>query len=105
MPTYEYRCKKGHVFERLQTMNDAPLKRCEKCKGPVERLIGSGAGLIFKGTGFYSTDYKESSATQKADPSSGGKSPAAPAPIGKADSSAKGGSASGGKPAPPTKPK
>ncbi len=59
MPTYEYRCKKGHVFERLQKMTDAPLKRCDKCKGPVERLIGSGAGLIFKGSGFYSTDYKK----------------------------------------------
>lgn len=90
MPTYEYRCKKGHVFERLQTMNEAPLKRCDKCKGPVERLIGGGAGLIFKGTGFYSTDYKKSSAA---------KSPSKP------DSSAKGGPASGGKPTPPTKEK
>lgn len=87
MPTYEYRCKKGHVFERLQKMNDAPLKRCDRCKGPVERLIGSGAGLIFKGSGFYITDYKKSSAAQKSDPrhaegrqaSPGGKPSAAPA--------------------------
>lgn len=83
MPTYEYRCKKGHLFERLQKMSDAPLKRCDKCKGPVERLIGRGAGLIFKGTGFYSTDYKKSSASSdrpKAGPPSAEKqsSPAKP---------------------------
>ena len=75
MPTYEYRCKKGHVFERLQTMSEAPLKRCEKCKSPVERLIGSGAGLIFKGTGFYITDYKKSpKPDSKPSPPSGSKS-------------------------------
>ena len=59
MPTYEYRCltcKKK--FDKLQSMNDKPLKACVFCKGKAERLIGGGAGLIFKGTGFYHTDYK-----------------------------------------------
>ncbi len=59
MPTYEYRCLKcKKTFEKLQSMNDTPVKSCPKCKGKVERLIGAGSGLIFKGTGFYITDYK-----------------------------------------------
>ncbi len=61
MPTYEYKCTKcGHVFEAFQKMSDAPLKQCPKCNGPVERLISGGTGLIFKGSGFYITDYKKS---------------------------------------------
>lgn len=66
MPTYEYECEKcGKVFEAFQSMSDAPLKKCEdkKCKGKVHRLIGAGAGLIFKGSGFYITDYKKSGAS------------------------------------------
>ena len=62
MPTYEYqchRCKKK--FDKLQSMTEPPLTRCVYCKGKVERLISAGAGLIFKGTGFYSTDYKKKS--------------------------------------------
>jgi putative FmdB family regulatory protein len=60
MPTYEYACPKcGHAFELVQSMSDEPLKKCPKCKKTgVKRLIGGGAGLIFKGTGFYITDYK-----------------------------------------------
>lgn len=59
MPTYEYRCKKcGHEFEQFQSMTDEPLKKCSKCKGAVKRLISTGAGIIFKGSGFYETDYK-----------------------------------------------
>lgn len=61
MPTYEYVCRKcGHEFERFQSMLDQPLKRCPDCKKlGVKRLVGKGAGLIFKGTGFYITDYKK----------------------------------------------
>ena len=62
MPTYEYECRRcGHVFERFQNITDEPVKRCPKCKGKVERLIGTGAGVIFKGSGFYSTDYRSDS--------------------------------------------
>lgn len=61
MPTYEYECAAcGHGFEMLQSMKDAKLKKCPKCgKSKLHRLIGSGSGLIFKGTGFYETDYKK----------------------------------------------
>lgn len=70
MPTYEYACPKcGHEFEQFQSMNDEPLKKCPKCKkAGVKRLVGMGAGLIFKGTGFYITDYK----TKRGDKPEGG---------------------------------
>jgi len=59
MPTYEYECRKcGHAFERFQNMTEAPLKRCPQCRGKLQRLFGTGAGIIFKGSGFYETDYK-----------------------------------------------
>jgi putative FmdB family regulatory protein len=61
MPTYEYVCQKcGHEFEQFQSMRDEPLKKCPKCKkSALKRLVGGGAGLIFKGSGFYITDYKK----------------------------------------------
>jgi putative FmdB family regulatory protein len=64
MPTYEYECQAcGHDFEELQSMTDAKLTKCPKCgKNKLARLIGSGAGMIFKGSGFYETDYKKKSA-------------------------------------------
>ena len=59
MPTYEYRCKKcGYEFEKFQQITAEPLKKCPKCGGHVERLISGGAGIIFKGSGFYETDYE-----------------------------------------------
>jgi len=61
MPTYEYECKRcGHEFERFQIMSAAPIRTCPKCGGSVRRLIGSGAGIIFKGSGFDATDYGSS---------------------------------------------
>jgi len=57
MPTYEYECKScGHSFEVFQSMSDEPLKTCDKCGKEVRRLIFGGAGVIFKGSGFYVTD-------------------------------------------------
>ncbi len=57
MPIYEYECKKcGHLFEVIQKVSDGPIKKCEKCKGKVERLISSPA-IQFKGSGWYVTDY------------------------------------------------
>jgi putative FmdB family regulatory protein len=62
MPTYEYECQRcSHRFERFQGIKDEPVKRCPKCKGKVARLIGTGAGVIFKGSGFYTTDYRSDS--------------------------------------------
>lgn len=61
MPTYDYECQKcGLVFEKFQSMKDEPLKVCAtpECGGAVKRLIGTGAGIIFKGSGFYETDYR-----------------------------------------------
>ena len=77
MPTYEYVCPKcSHEFELFQSMRDEPLKKCPKCKkAGVKRLVGGGAGLIFKGTGFYITDYKKKTGS----PSDGG-GEAKPAP-------------------------
>ena len=62
MPTYEYECRKcGHSFEQFQNMSDKPLEKCPKCGAKVRRLIGAGAGIVFKGSGFYATDYGSSS--------------------------------------------
>jgi putative FmdB family regulatory protein len=59
MPTYEYKCMNcNHTFEVFQSMSAEPVKECPKCNGPVKRLIGSGLSPIFKGSGFYQTDYK-----------------------------------------------
>ncbi len=60
MPTYDYRCNAcGHQFEEFQMMSDAELKKCPECKkNKLERLIGSGAGFLFKGSGYYLTDYR-----------------------------------------------
>src|SRR5580700_3522396 len=93
MPTYEYVCSKcGHEFEKYQPISAAALKTCPKelCgqkkwgKGNVKRAIGTGGGLLFKGTGFYITDYRsegyKSAAKKDVAPSSGGDSKAAAAP-------------------------
>jgi putative FmdB family regulatory protein len=71
MPTYEYECDAcQHKFEELQSITEKPLKKCPKCKkSKLRRLFGIGAGLIFKGSGFYQTDYRSESykAAAKAD--------------------------------------
>ena len=83
MPTYEYVCTKcDHQFEIFQSMKDKPLTVCtkEKCKlkrwgkGRVKKLLGSGAGLIFKGSGFYITDYRSEGYKQAAKKEAGGDS-------------------------------
>lgn len=63
MPTYDYVCDAcGHQFEAFQSMSEAKLRKCPECKRlKLRRLVGAGAGLIFKGSGFYETDYKKKS--------------------------------------------
>jgi putative FmdB family regulatory protein len=104
MPTYEYSCEKcGGTFEIVQSMRDASLKECPKklCRqkkwghGKVKRLIGRGAGLIFKGSGFYITDYRSDSYREGAKKDA----PAAPATADK-PATAKEGKAPTASPAP-----
>jgi putative FmdB family regulatory protein len=85
MPTYDYKCSEcGHVFETMHSMKDAPLTTCPNCgKEALVRLIGAGSGMIFKGSGFYLTDYKSGSgggsASSTASPAKSETKPAAPA--------------------------
>jgi putative FmdB family regulatory protein len=72
MPTYEYECKKcGYQFDRFQSITAAPLKTCPKCKGRVHRMLTTGSGIIFKGSGFYETDYKHQHASVETPPAEG----------------------------------
>lgn len=58
MPTYEYKCLAcGVEFDAFQKMSDSPLDKCVECRGKVRRVVSGGSGLIFKGSGFYITDY------------------------------------------------
>lgn len=70
MPLYEYQCSNcGNMLEELQKMSDEPLKKCPECgKNTLKRLIGTGAGLIFKGSGFYLTDYKNAKSSSPESP-------------------------------------
>ena len=62
MPTYEYECLACKTtFEKFQSITDKPLKKCPSCQGKVKRLISRGSGFIFKGSGFYATDYRSDS--------------------------------------------
>lgn len=66
MPTYEYKCDScGYNFEKIQSIKDEPLKICPKCNGKAKRLISAGGGFIFKGSGFYTTDYRSESYKKK----------------------------------------
>lgn len=63
MPTYEYECDNcNKTFEVFQKITDEPLKKCPKCGKKIKRLIGGGSGVIFKGSGFYATDYRKGAA-------------------------------------------
>jgi putative FmdB family regulatory protein len=92
MPTYEYKCTNcSHHFEQFQSMKDAALRKCPKCaKNALERLIGTGAAVLFKGSGFYQTDYRSESykAAHKAETSAANPK--------SAESSGGGGSGNGG---------
>ncbi len=86
MPTYEYICNAcEHEFERFQSITEAPVRTCPKCgKRSAKRRIGSGAGILFRGSGFYETDYRTDDYRKKAKSetdaaSNGTEKPAAPA--------------------------
>jgi len=91
MPTYDYRCPRGHEFEEFQSITAEPVAKCPECGRKAKRLISAGAGLIFKGSGFYITDYKKNGkpsgesesksdkAGDTAKPAEGSKPPAAAA--------------------------
>lgn len=67
MPTYQYECLKcPHTFDASQSMRAEPLKICPVCKGELKRLIGTGGGILFKGSGFYQTDYRSATYQKKA---------------------------------------
>ena len=68
MPTYEYECSEGHSFEKFQKMTDKPRAKCPVCGKPAVRKISGGAGLVFRGSGFYITDYgKDGKGPRKAE--------------------------------------
>ncbi|HEX6884592.1 MAG TPA: FmdB family zinc ribbon protein [Planctomycetota bacterium] len=110
MPTYDYVCKAcGHELELFQNISEAPKKKCPACKkSRLERKIGGGAGFLFKGSGFYLTDYRSESYRKAADAESkpadkGGEGPAktpeAKAPAAEAPSTKKKGEAAPSAPA------
>ena len=74
MPTYEYRCPKGHHFEVFQRISEEPGASCPECGEAAQRQISAGAGFLFKGEGFYITDYRSSDYKKKATSEGGGTS-------------------------------
>ena len=72
MPTYEYRCQKGHEFEVFQRMSEPPVEKCIHCGARAERQLSAGAGILFKGSGFYITDYRSDSYKKAAEADKGG---------------------------------
>ncbi|MGH7582427.1 MAG: FmdB family zinc ribbon protein [Gemmatimonadales bacterium] len=92
MPTYEYRCERGHTFDRIQKMSDKPVARCPICGAKATRLISGGGGVIFKGSGFYITDYGKDGKGPRKEPdasATGSKSDAAPSDAGAPKADAK----------------
>ena len=86
MPTYEYRCPAcGTDFEKFQKMSDPPVAECPGCGAAAERRISGGSGLLFKGSGFYITDYRGEGYKKAAEAEKGGAAAASPAPAAGAD--------------------
>ena len=88
MPTYEYICAAGHAFEAFQKISERPKSKCPTCGKPANRKISGGAGLVFKGSGFYITDYGKDGKgprNEAADAPAAASAEAAPAPAPKAD--------------------
>jgi putative FmdB family regulatory protein len=87
MPTYEYRCTVcKHNFEKFQRMSDEPGAQCPVCGGPATRRLSGGAGLLFKGSGFYITDYRSDSYKKAAGSEGGSAAPGGGTDAGKSGS-------------------
>lgn len=98
MPTYEYRCREcGRDFDRFQRMSDTPGATCPDCGGRAERLISGGAGLLFKGEGFYITDYRSEAYRESAKQESGAGAAAESGAAASAGSGSSGGAAKAAK--------
>ncbi len=97
MPTYEYRCPNGHEFEQFQRMSEPPVATCPVCGAQAERQLSGGAGILFKGSGFYITDYRSESYKKaaEADKGSSGSSGASGSSSSSDSSSSSGSSGSG----------
>jgi putative FmdB family regulatory protein len=103
MPTYEYRCTKGHTFDAFQSISDDPLTKCEVCGRPVVRVLHSPA-VHFKGSGFYNTDYGTKKRQREKASSESSSSPSSESTASSATSSESSGSSDGAaKPAKPEK--
>ena len=90
MPTYEYECPEGHSFEKFQKMTDKPRAKCPVCGRPATRKISGGAGLVFRGSGFYITDYgKDGKGPRKPEVEKPAKAPESAGTAGAGESKAK----------------
>jgi len=98
MPTYVYRCEQGHTFELFHSIADDSAKRCPECGAEAKRVPSGGAGLLFKGSGFYITDYRSKGYTESAKKEGGG---SAEKPAGSAGASGASGGTGESKPAKP----
>ncbi len=95
MPVYDYRCEKGHRFEVVQSMSEKPLKKCEECGAPAQRVLHAPA-IHFKGSGFHNTDYGTKSRAKEPAAAPGGSGQSTPSSGGSDGGSSGGGGKSVG---------
>ncbi len=98
MPTYDYECRKGHRFELFQKMTDEPVAKCPECGSKASRQISGGAGFLFKGEGFYITDYRSDDYRKKASADKGDSAGSSSGSASDASSSSSGESSSSSSP-------
>jgi putative FmdB family regulatory protein len=101
MPTYVYRCENGHAFELFHSISDESPKLCPECGAAAKRVPAGGAGFLFKGSGFYITDYRSKGYKDAAKKEGSGSSSEKPAPGGSSAGSSTSGGETSSKPTPP----